>query len=368
MEVVEKIVHLFDPDAKILPFGSYALDARVAGQSDIDVLVLTTAYRDDFFRIFEETYTGRLADLVIVRDAFVPVIKFTVGHEHIDMVVAKVYEHPKWCSGEIICSSDVDYRSASGYFATQTIQSITRPFEETFRAALVRVKTWAVENLVYSNTLGLLNGVGLAVVTAWILLQTSTELGPDDVLQEFFKIVLTFDFTHNGIDILHHGSVIPAAPGKPITVYVPLGGPPSKWINAFHNVGPAQLVCIRSAIKRTPERTPFESFVHTHTHFLHIHIFSDKASFPAFVAEVEAKLKVLIRAFPYAHPFPHTFSFETETLRRASLFVGLKEMPSLQTVSEFFVPFCTGDQRRICTDVLSARHLPAFLFGFTDAG
>lgn len=368
MEEVRALVRKIDFEADIRTFGSWTLGARIDGQSDIDVLVMTIVPRDEFFRAFEEMNTGRLTDLVVVRDAFVPVIKFVVDDTHIDMVVAKVYAYPKWCDGEIICSSDVDRRSVSGYNVTQQILCITNPFEETFREALVRIKTWAIENLVYSNTLGLLNGVGLAVITAWIFLKTSTELRPDDVLREFFKTMLTFDFTRYGIHIRHHEHIVPAAPGKPMTVYVPLIGPPSQWINAFHNVGPAQLACIRSAIERTPERTPFESFVHVHTHFLHIHIFSDKASFPAFVAEVEAKLKVLIRAFPHAHPFPHTFSFESETQRRASLFVGLKEMPSLQTVSEFFVPFCTGDQRRICTDVLSARHLPAFFFGFTDAG
>lgn len=361
MDEVRTIVRDIDFDAEVKPFGSYALGARVAGQSDIDVLVLTTVPRDDFFRIFEETYTGRLTDLVIVRDAFVPVIKFVLGDEHIDMVVAKVYEH---CDGDMICSRDVDFRSASGYFVTQTIQSITRPFEETFREALVRIKTWAVENFVYSNTLGLLNGVGLAVITAWILLRTSTELTPYDALEEFLGVISTFDFEQFGIDLLDR--VAPAAPGKCITVYVPLGGP--QRINAFHNVGPAQLACIRAVIHifRTG-LSPFESFVQTHTHFLHLHIFSDKTDHAGFVAQFEAKLKVLLRSFAYAHPFPHTFAFESESVKRSSMFIGLKEMPPLQAVSEFVIPFCTGG-RRICTDVMSAQHLPAFFYGFTDPG
>jgi poly(A) polymerase Pap1 len=362
MDEVCRIVREIDDGAVVRPFGSYALGARIAGQSDIDVLVLTTVPRDEFFLHFEQAYTAKLNDLVVVRDAFVPVIKFLIGDEHIDMVVAQVYDH---CDGEIICWREVDVRSASGYFVTQMIQSITRPFEEKFRASLVRVKTWAVENLVYSNTLGLLNGVGLAVITAWILLQTSTELSPDEVLQDFFEVMLTFDFDRYGINILHD-RFAPAAPGKPITVYVPLGGPPPQWINAFHNVGPAQLACIRAAVKRHPNTTnPSESFVQTHTHFLHVHMFSEKDSHAAFVAEFEAKLKLLLKAFDYAHPFPHTFAFESKSVRRSSILIGLKEMPSLQAVSEFVVPFCSGD-RQICTDVLSARHLPAFFF--TDAG
>ncbi len=363
MDEIRRIVRVVDLDAEVKTFGSYALEARVAGQSDIDVLVLTTVSRDDFFSIFEETYTGRLTDLVIVRDAFVPVIKFVLGDEHIDMVVAKVYDR---YDGEIICSRDVDFRSASGYFVTQTIQSITRPFEETFRKALVRIKTWAVENLVYSNTLGLLNGVGLAVVTSWILLQTSTELTPDEALEEFFGVLSTFDFEHFGIDLLFD-RVAPAAPGKCITVYVPLGG--TQRINAFHNMGLAQLACIRAAIHsfRTG-LSPFESFVQTHTHFLHLHIFSDKTDHAGFVAQFEAKLKVLLRSFAYAHPFPHTFTFESESVKRSSMFIGLKEMPSLQVVSEFVIPFYTGERRRICTDVMSAQYLPAFFYGFTDPG
>ncbi len=362
MEKVHRLVQKIDFEADIRAFGSWALGARIDGHSDIDVLVMTIVPRDEFFQTFQEMYTGHLKDLVIVRDAFVPVIKFVVDEFHIDMVVAKVYDYPKWCDGEFICSRDVDFRSVSGYDVTQQILRITNPFEETFREALVRIKTWAIDNLVYSNTLGLLNGVGLAVMTAWIL-QTSPELSPDDVLQAFFKTILSFDFTRYGISIRHHEQVVPAAPGKPMTVYVPLIGPPSQWINAFHNVGPAQFACIRAAVERHPDPNPFSSFIQTHTHFLHVHMFSDKASHAAFVAEFEAKQKVLLRTFAYAHPFPHVFTFESETVRRSSVFIGLKEMPCLQVVSEFVVPFCTGD-RRICTDVLSARHLPAFFFGF----
>ena len=363
MDEVYRVVREIDCEAKVHSFGSYALGARVAGQSDIDVLITTTLPRDEFFQSFEEVHTGRLTDLVIVRDAFVPVIKFYAGDEHIDMVVAQVYDHHN--NGDMICSRDIDFRSASGVHVTRTIESKTLLFEKTFRAALVRIKTWAVENLVYSNTLGLLNGVGLAVVTAWILLQTSTELTPDDALEEFFGVISTFDFEHFGIDLLFD-RVGNAAPGKCITVYVPLGGP--QRINAFHNVGPAQLACIRAAIHNfRTGMSPFESFVQTHTHFLHLHIFTGKMDHAGCVAQFEAKLKVLLRTFAYAHPFPHTFTFESESVKRSSIFIGLKEMPCLQAVSEFVVPFCTSE-RRICSDVMSAQHLPAFFYGFTDAG
>lgn len=363
MDEVYRVVREIDCEAKVHSFGSYALGARVAGQSDIDVLITTTLPRDAFFQCFEEVHTGRLTDLVIVRDAFVPVIKFYAGDEHIDMVVAQVYDQTY---GDMICWRDVDFRSASGVHVTKTILSKILPFEETFRAALVRIKTWAVENLVYSNTLGLLNGVGLAVITAWILLQTSTELTPDEALEAFFGMISTFDFEHFGIDLLFD-RVVPAASGKCITVYVPLGGP--QRINAFHNVGQAQLACIRAAIQnfRTGPRSPFESFVQTHNFFLHLHIFSGKMDHAGCVAQFEAKLKVLLRSFAYAHPFPHTFTFESESVKRSSIFIGLKEMPSLQAVSEFVVPFCTSE-RRICSDVMSAQYLPAFFYGFTDAG
>ncbi len=358
MDAVERQVHAVDPHAKVIPFGSFALRAQLR-HSDIDVLVTTTRARDEFFDQFERTLTDTesVTDLIIVRDTFVPVIKFHIGHVQYDVVVACVDGNDCW-------REDVDRRAMSALNVVHTILRIVQPFADEYAASLTLVKQWADDQLVYSNTLGLLNGVGLAILTAWLMKHTHVR-SPADVLDAMHKLILRFPFETHTIDLLDPVPAPTVVSGKYMTVLIP-----GEKINTFHNVGRAQFECIRRAARRSvesPHIRPVEAFLSEHGFFLHIHMFTPHGRHAPFRAEVLAKIKTLIKSLEpvRAHPLPHTWTFQSERHVRTSVFIAFYEMPSLQTVSEFFVKFVHVDCR-ICTDVLSASKLPAFFYELTD--
>jgi hypothetical protein len=342
-----------DSKAHLVPFGSFVLQARVF-ESDIDVLVTTQFPRNEFIDAFEQVLEGvRAKKVVIVRDAFVPVIKFERGETSFDVIVA--------CTTE---PDEVDRRCFSAEHATRTLLEVTSTMP-LFRPLLIEVKQWAVRELVYSNPLGLLNGVALAVMTTW-LLKNYTVRTLEEALSTFLYVLATFDFQHFAIDL--YNSTCPAAPGKEMTVYIPV---PTR-LNALHNVGHAQFACIRAAAQRSIvapalcRKSPLRVFIDEHSHFLHIHIFTVKpANHAAFRAKIDAKLKGLVqRLTEYSErvrPLPNAFCFESERHHRTSMFVGLTDPREgyLTCISEFVVPFAVGPFH-VCTDVMSARHLPSF--------
>jgi hypothetical protein len=177
-------------------------------------------------------------------------------------------------------------------------------------------------------------------------------------------VLATFDFKTCAIDL--YNPTCPAAPGKEMTVYIPAA--PTK-LNALHNVGRAQFHCIRAAAQRSvvfSRKSPLRVFVDEHSHFLHLHIFTDKPeNHAAFRTKVDAKLKVLVRALSEfserVRPLPKEFSFESERHYRTSMFVGLSEPREgyLTCISDFAVSFAVGPFH-VCTDIMSARHLPSF--------
>lgn len=341
-----------DPTAHVLPFGSFVLQARLF-ESDIDVCVTTQFPRSEFIDAFEKLVLDlEVKDVVIVRDTFVPVIKFKRNEVSFDVVVVCVHD-----------PDEVDARGLSGVRVTQTILDLNA-HSLLFRPLLIELKQWAVRELVYSNPLGLLNGVALAVMTTWFL-KHHTVRTLDDAIAAFLYMLATFDFRTHAIDLYN---VVPVAPGKEMTVYVPT----ERQINALHNVGPAQFRCIREAAQRSVlapalcRKSPLRVFVDEHTHFLHLHFFTDKpANHAAFRARVESKLKILVRTLSgfaeRVRPLPMEFAFESERHNRTSMFIALVEPRDgyLTCVSEFVVPFVSGPYH-ICTDVVSPRHLPSF--------
>lgn len=347
-----------DPTARVLPFGSFVLQARLF-ESDIDVCVTTQFPRSEFIDAFEKLLEdARVHEVVIVRDTFVPVIKFKRGDVSFDVVVACILD-----------PDDVDTRSLSGVRVTQTILDMNA-HTLMFRPLLIELKQWAVRELVYSNPLGLLNGVALAVMTTWFL-KHHTVRTLDDAIQAFLYMLATFDFQAHAIDLYHKN--LPAIPGKEMTVHVPTEHPHHK-INALHNVGPAQFLCIREAARRSMvapalcRKSPLRVFVDEHTHFLHIHFFTDKpANHAAFKARVESKLKVLVRTLSghaeRVRPLPMEFTFESERHLRTSMFIAFTDPQDgyLACISEFVVPLVSlVGPHHICTDVVSPRHLPSF--------
>ncbi len=342
-----------DSNAQLVPFGSFVLHARVF-ESDIDVLVTTRFSRNEFIDAFEQVLeTNHAEKIVVVRDAFVPVIKFERSGTPYDVIVACITD-----------PDEVDRRCLGAEFTTRTLLEITSTMP-LFRPLLLEIKQWAARELVYSNPLGLLNGVALAVMTTW-LLQNYTVRTLEEALSTFLYVLATFDFKTFAIDL--HNSTCPAATGKEMTVYIPA---PTK-LNALHNVGRAQFLCVRAAAQRSIaapalcRKSPLRVFVDEHSHFIHLHIFSDKpANHAAFRAKIDAKLKVLVQRLTdcseRVRPLPLEFTFESERHHRTSMFVGLSEPREgyLKCISEFVVPFAVGPFH-VCTDVMSARHLPSF--------
>lgn len=355
MDALVEHVSCADPRGKIVPFGSFALQATILS-SDIDVIVTTHLRRDAFIDAFERVLLERrqFVNVVVVRDTFVPVIKFEYEDVSFDVVVASVQD-----------PDDVDLRSLSAVQVSKTLIDMNKDCP-LFRPALVEIKKWAVRELVYSNPLGLFNGVALAIFTTWIF-QHHPLQSVDEALQLFLYLLVTFDFQTYAIDL--YDSQSPAIPGKDFTIYIPH---PSTRINALHNVGRSQFECILGAAQRSVaapalcRKSPLRVFVDEHTHFLHLHIFTDKpANHAVFRTKVDAKLKHLVRSLEgYAarvRPLPTTWSFESDLHNRTSMFVGLDGLHGnyLLCISEFVVQFANGPFH-ICSEIMATRHLPSF--------
>lgn len=344
-----------DPDAQVIPFGSFVLQARLL-ESDIDVLVTTQYPRNEFIDAIERVLqTQGVQNLVVVRDTFVPVIKFEREQTSFDVVVACVRD-----------PDDVDVRCSSGVHVTQTLLEMTAGMP-LFQPLLLEIKQWAVRELVYSNPLGLLNGVALAIMSTWVI-QNYPVCTLGEAFNTFMYVLATFDLKTYAIDLCRVPSA--AAPGKEMTVYVPSST--TSTINALHNVGRSQFRCIHEAAQRSLaapalcRKSPLRVFVDEHTHFLHLHIFTDKpANHAVFRTKVDAKLKVLVRNLSghaeHVRPLPNDFTFESERHHRTSMFIGLSAPRDgyLTCISEFVVPFVNGPFH-LCTDVMSVRHLPSF--------
>ncbi|CAN8075959.1 unnamed protein product [Agarophyton chilense] len=206
--------------SRVFSFGSHALGVDGPG-SDVDVVVLTPNFisrKEHFFGrkgrvpcqfgnegdsktcMLDILYTiGQAEQIVALRDAYAPVIRFLFHGINVDMQCAPLAVHYLPFPLDVLDNSlikDVDpgtSRSASGVRSDQAmIRSL--PKYDTFCSVLRMVKLWAKRRCIYSSLHGYLGGISWAILTARIC-QTYEGYSGIRLLALFFKTYTAWDWS-----------------------------------------------------------------------------------------------------------------------------------------------------------------------------
>lgn len=294
----------------ITTFGSFRLNGNI-DNSDIDILLIIPHHERHFLfhslTQFLQTKPSQFHNVVCVSSAFVPVIKFHVGNFDIDLVMCCV--HGDSVNHEIpihqytlIAKQEEDLRSLQGAIATETIlQYVENP--DFFSRALRAVKLWAVRRNIYSNQLGLLNGVALAIMTAYVL-QAIPPPPPNTIPEyyyftNFIRIFRTYNWLSGGYVSLNPQVEIPSK-RQLMCVFTPLDPP----LNCMYNTGYHQYRMIMSEFELAEKNNfqvipTFPSFFSSEeSNYLLISVFSAKEELQSFKLFVESKLKYLGQQLP----------------------------------------------------------------------
>ncbi|KAI0558932.1 nuclear poly(A) polymerase 1 [Gracilaria domingensis] len=224
---VRNVAHLFHiqlPErveqlSRVFSFGSHALGVDGPG-SDVDIVVITPIFvsrKQHFFgpqnrancRAKGEEYsgtcmldllyrTGQAEQIVDLRDAYAPVIRFLFHGVNVDMQCAPLAVSYIPFPLDVLDNSllkDVDpgtSRSASGVRSDQAmIRGV--PNYDTFCSVLRMVKLWAKRRCIYSSLHGYLGGISWAILTARIC-QTYEGYSEIRLLALFFKTYAAWEW------------------------------------------------------------------------------------------------------------------------------------------------------------------------------
>lgn len=165
--------------------------------TDIDALCV--APRDierdrDFFGVLPDILrnTEGVEDVVEVREAFVPCIKFVFNQVDIDLLFARI-EYREVSNNVCLkdnsilrnCDSE-SIKSLNGRRATDAILEHVSANTDNFKLTLRCIKLWAKNRGIYSNVFGYCGGVAYAILVAYIC-KMNPKLEPCQLLDTFFK-------------------------------------------------------------------------------------------------------------------------------------------------------------------------------------
>jgi len=193
-----------DEEARIFTFGSHRLGVNSIG-GDIDTLVLCPNYVDRSTHFFEDLYQvlvehPRVEELVKVNDpkVLVPVIKMKFHGIDVDLAFAKLDvpkldENMKNLNDNAILAT-VDERMAYSINGPRNVDMIIHSVDtkedltriSNFRTTLKLLKLWAKNRGIYSNAMGYVTGISLAILVAKIC-QLFPNLKPNKLVQKFFQ-------------------------------------------------------------------------------------------------------------------------------------------------------------------------------------
>jgi poly(A) polymerase len=208
---VKKVARLKEPKNEVLirdargrvfTYGSFRLGVFGPG-SDIDTLVVVPKYvnREDYFEHFPQLLldmapSGAITDMAVVRDAFVPIIKFEYSGISIDLIfsrIATLKQLPADKDWNLKDNSllrgldDGELRSVNGTRVTDEILALV-PEPTTFRLALRAIKLWAQRRAIYANIMGYPGGVAWAMLVARVC-QLYPKAASSVIVNKFFHIM-----------------------------------------------------------------------------------------------------------------------------------------------------------------------------------
>eukprot|EP01083_Nonionella_stella_P050029 133192_1 len=188
----------------ICAFGSYELNVHFES-SDIDLLCIGPKYitRDMLFTEFVTMLETdpRVTDILQLRHAFVPLLKFSFEGIDIDLVYAQWdievidTDHKKEdinvFSSNFVKDQDTLF-SLNGVRSTQTIKKLI-PNKCIFEKTLRIIKFWAQQRAIYSNVMGFLGGISWSIMTALICIQHPKAINCVEIIKEFFAKYKDYD-------------------------------------------------------------------------------------------------------------------------------------------------------------------------------
>lgn len=191
-----------DARGRVMTYGSFRLGVYGPG-SDIDTLVVVPKYvtRDDYFDLYPQLLldmapSGSITDMAVVRDAFVPIIKFEYSGISIDLIfsrMATLKQLPADKDWNLKDNSllrgldDGELRSVNGTRVTDEILDLV-PEPTTFRLALRAIKLWAQRRAIYANIIGYPGGVAWAMLVARVC-QLYPKAAGAVIVNKFFHIM-----------------------------------------------------------------------------------------------------------------------------------------------------------------------------------
>lgn len=194
---------LQESGGNIFTFGSYRLGVHGKG-ADIDTLCVAPSHvlRSDFFGKFVGMLAAHPAvtELAPVPDAYVPVVRLKWSGISIDLVFARLASMTSIPPEGVDLSQHsilktMDEKCILSVNGSRTTDEILRlvPSVPTFHTALRCIKLWAKKRAIYSNAMGYLGGIALALLTARIC-QLYPAAAPSTIVSRFFRIYASWDW------------------------------------------------------------------------------------------------------------------------------------------------------------------------------
>ena len=341
---------------QLFVFGSQRLSVH-GPDSDTDLLCVCPEYvtRHDFFGSFceylrEESHK-HISMVLPIPEAYTPVLKLDIDGLSVDMIFASLpvstlptdinLLENSWLRGQ----DDKGMRSLNGTRVAETLIKLV-PNYSSFCSALRLVKLWARRRGIYSNILGFLGGINLAIMVAFIS-QLHPEACGGTIVQRFFKIFAQWEWP-NPIMIVcptHYTGIqksVTMASWNPIVNVrdrvdiMPIVTPAFPQMNSAYNVGIPQFRRIQEEItrgygicKRWPKDDSAKiwntlcepaicSFLSKCPRYLQIDILSSKNIHihRQWFSWCESRIRLLIRGlevpnYIYCHPISNCYHRET---------------------------------------------------------
>lgn len=193
-----------DEEARLFTFGSHRLGVNSRG-GDIDTLVLCPIYVDRDVHFFEQLFSilqkePHIEELVKVNDpkVLVPVITMNFHQIPVDLAFAKldlpkIDNKLKNLNDNNLLAASVDDKMVFSMNGPRNVDMIIQsvdmkedsPRISNFRTTVKLLKLWAKNRGIYSNAMGYVTGISLAILVAKIC-QLFPNLKPNKLIQKFF--------------------------------------------------------------------------------------------------------------------------------------------------------------------------------------
>jgi len=205
-----------EEEAKLFTFGSHRLGVNSRG-GDIDTVILCPSYVDRETHFFEQLYgilekrqeEGHVEELVKVNDpgVLVPVITMSFHKIPVDLAfvkvdVPKIDKKLRSLNDNNLLAAVMDKKMVISMNGPRNVDMIIQAVDvkedssriANFRTTLKLLKLWAKNRGIYSNAMGYVTGISLAILVAKIC-QLFPNLKPNKLIQKFFQYYSIWNWT-----------------------------------------------------------------------------------------------------------------------------------------------------------------------------